>query len=152
MLSVYKILILFLFSINVSLAAENIEIRNGHINEGPPTVEVFAGYLDIINNRDKDIELVAANSPVFEKIEFHVTRIEQGVSSMHRQEKIAIPAKSRFSFSPGQYHLMLIHNNKPVLQGAIIPLNLVFADGETVRTDLQVIHISPGGHNHHQDR
>lgn len=151
MVYIFEILILYLVSIDVSPAAENIIIRNGRINEGPPTVEVFAGYLDIINDRDREIELVAASSPVFEKTEFHVTRTEQGISSMHRLEKIVIPARSVFSFSPGQYHLMLIHQNQPVSEGKIIPLNLVFSDGETVRADMRVIHIT-GEHNHHQDR
>lgn len=149
---VINTLILFLFSINASLASETVKIMNGRINEAPPAVKVHAGYLDIINDNEKEVELVSASSPAFEKIEFHVTRIEQGVSSMHRQSKILIPAKSTFSFSPGEYHLMLFNNNRPVLEGDIIPLVLVFSDGENIRTGMHVIHIDPGEHNHHKDR
>lgn len=149
---VFNTLVLFLLSINISLAAENIEVRNARINEGPPTVKVHAGYLDIINNTGKSIELVDANSPVFEKIEFHSTRIDQGISSMHRQEKVHIPARTVFSFSPGQYHLMLFNNNQPVRQGDIIPLELIFSDGEIIQADMQVIHVDPVESIHHHDR
>ena len=124
--SLLNSLILLLSSINISLAAENIEISNARINEAPPNARVHAGYLDIINDTEKAIELVGANSPVFEKIEFHITRIDQGITSMHRQEKILIPSGTTFSFSPGQYHLMLFNNKQPVRQGDIIPLELVF--------------------------
>lgn len=149
---VFNTLMLFLLSINISLAAENIKVRNARINEGPPTVKVHAGYLDIINDTEKAIELLAANSPAFEKIEFHITRIHQGITSMQRQEKILIPARTIFSFSPGQYHLMLLNNKQPVRQGDIIPLELVFSNGKSIRTGMQVIHIIPGENNHHHDR
>lgn len=142
-------LLLVLLSINFSLAAENIKIRNACINEAPPNVKVHAGYLDIINENDKPIVLVGASSPVFEKVEFHVTRIDQGITSMQQQANILIPAKSTFSFSPGQYHLMLFNNKQPVRQGDAIPLELVFADGESIHTSMQVKHVVPGEQNHH---
>ena len=142
-------LLLVLLGINISLAAENIKIVNACINEAPPNVKVYAGYLDIINDSEKPIELVGASSPVFEKVEFHLTRINQGITSMQQQANILIPAKSIFSFSPGQYHLMLFNNKQPVQQGDIIPLKLVFSDGESVQADMHVKHVVPGEHNHH---
>ena len=142
-------LLLVLLGINISLAAENIKIVNACINEAPPNVKVYAGYLDIINDNEKAIELVGASSPVFEKVEFHLTRINQGITSMQQQANILIPAKSIFSFSPGQYHLMLFNNKQPVQQGDIIPLKLVFSDGESVQADMHVKHVVPGEHNHH---
>ena len=142
-------LLLVLLGINISLAAENIKIVNACINEAPPNVKVFAGYLDIINDSEKPVELVGASSPVFEKVEFHVTRINDDITSMQQQANIPVPAKSTFSFSPGQYHLMLFNNKQPVRQGDTIPLELVFADGESIHTGMLVKHVVPGEHHHH---
>lgn len=145
----FNSLVLLLLTFNISLAAGNIKISNARINEAPPNIKVHAGYLDIINDNEKAIELVGASSPVFEKVEFHLTRINQGITSMQQQANILIPAKSIFSFSPGQYHLMLFNNKQPVQQGDIIPLKLVFSDGESVQADMHVKHVVPGEHNHH---
>ncbi|TDJ20738.1 MAG: copper chaperone PCu(A)C [Gammaproteobacteria bacterium] len=120
---------------NSVLSAENIHVQNAWIREAPPAIKVMAGYLDIENSSDRALTLVSAESPEFERIEFHISQTKNGVASMQQQEHIIIAPDSTLSFEPGAYHLMLFNPSVPMREGKRISIKLTFEDGKTLSFD-----------------
>ncbi len=120
---------------NSAFAGESVHIQNAWIREAPPTIKVMAGYLDIENSSDHALTLVSAESPEFERIEFHISQVKNGVTSMQQQEHIIIAPDSTLSFEPGAYHLMLFNPSVPMREGKRISIKLTFEDGKTLSFD-----------------
>jgi len=120
---------------NSVLSAENIHVQNAWIREAPPAIKVMAGYLDIENSSGRALTLVSAESPEFERIEFHISQTKNGVASMQQQEHIIIAPDSTLSFEPGAYHLMLFNPSVPMREGKRISIKLTFEDGKTLSFD-----------------
>ena len=143
--------LLVLFSLNHASADENIIVHNAWLREAPPTIKIMAGYLEIENSSDKTLTLISAESTEFERIEFHLSQVEDGVARMQQQKNIVIPASTTFSFEPGGYHLMLINNIAPMREGKLASIKLTFADHETLIFDAMVKRSdSTEMHNHEQ--
>lgn len=146
----FFLIILFTNSV---LSAENVHIQNAWIREAPPTIKMMAGYLDIENSSDRALTLVSAESPEFERIEFHISQMENGVASMQQQEHIIIAPDSTLSFEPGAYHLMLFNHSVPMREGKRISIKLTFEDGKTLSFDAIVrrsnLTATPHQHDHH---
>ncbi len=136
---------------NDASASEHITVQNAWLREAPPSVKVMAAYLDIENSSAKDFILVFAESAEFERIEFHQSKIENGVAKMQRQERIVIPAKSTFNFKPGNYHLMLFNNATPMREGRMSSITFTFENGETHTFDAAVKKKSASSEIHHHD-
>ena len=131
------------------LAINDIRVSNAWINEAPPGVSIMGGYLSITNNTSHALVLTGVTSPCFEKIEFHVTEIKDGVSAMRRLESIPIPAGSDFSFTPGHYHLMLMNQTRLLAAGDSVPLTLHFAEGGPLQVMAEVRRGTTPSHQHH---
>ncbi len=117
---------------NSAFAGENVHIQNAWIREAPPAIKVMAGYLDIENSSDSTLTLVSAESPEFERIEFHISQRENGVARMQQLERIVIDPDTTFSFEPGEYHLMFFNNSVPMREGKNVSIKLTFKDGKTL--------------------
>jgi len=117
---------------NSAFAGENVHVQNAWVREAPPAIKAIAGYLDIENSSDRALTLVSAESPEFERIEFHISQMENGVASMQQQEHIIIAPDSTLSFEPGAYHLMLFNHSVPMREGKRISIKLTFEDGKTL--------------------
>lgn len=139
---------IILIAIQPAFAQDQIEITNAWINEAPPTVKVLAGYLTVNNNSGEILKLTEARSPAFERIEFHLTRIQDGLASMHRQDTITIPAQSEFSFTPGNYHLMLFNPARAIKNGDKISLTLIFSNGKFFHVEAEVRRGNTDTHHH----
>jgi len=119
----------------------------------------MAGYLNIYNSSDKALTLISAESTEFERIEFHLSQIENGVARMQQQDKIMIVSNTTFSFEPGGYHLMLFNNTAPMREGEFASIKLTFENQETLMFDAIVKrpnstesqnHNHNHNHEHHQ--
>ena len=123
----YKIVVIITVTafIQLSQAAE-IKITEAWVNAFSPTNKIVAGYLTITNTREHSIQLSAAESPVFEKIEFHKTSIKNDIVSMQRKTFIEIPARTSLELKPGNYHLMMFNPTIPLEPDIIVNLILKF--------------------------
>jgi len=142
--------ILALFFLNRASAGENITVQNAWIREAPPTIKIMAAYLQIENSSDKALTLISAESTEFERIEFHLSQIEDGVARMRQQNQIIITPNTIFSFEPGGYHMMLINNSSPMREGKITSVKLTFEDGETYNFDTVVKRADSSEMHHHE--
>lgn len=136
--------------ISTASAANSIKIENAWSPEAPPVAKVMAGYMKINNPSQKDIKLTSAKSPLFKRVEIHLTEMDKGMMRMIKQDNLNIKAKSFIELTPGSLHMMLIGKLKPVKAGSTIPVTLKFDNGEQLRINLNVkINKEPQQMNHH---
>ena len=135
---------------NSVFPAENIHVQNAWIREAPPTIKVMAGYLEIENSSDRALTLISAKSPEFERIEFHISQVENGVAKMQQHKNIIIAPNSTFTFKPESYHLMLFNNSVPMREGKSTSIKLTFKNGETHIFDTVVKRTDSGTTHHHE--
>ena len=119
-------------------AASKLKIENTWSPEAPPVVKVMAGYMRINNLSDKDIKIKSAQSPLFNKVEIHLTETKNGMMRMIKQQNLNIKAKSFVELKPGGLHMMLMGKQKPITKGSIIPVTLSFDNGEVIDISLKV--------------
>jgi hypothetical protein len=102
-----------------------------------PGVGVGVGYMVIVNAGKADA-LVAASTPVAERVELHQTRMDGGMMKMRRVEKVEVPAGATVRLEPGGLHMMLIGLKQPLAEGAKLPVVLRFETAGEVKVELKV--------------
>ena len=94
-----------------------LDIIGATIPLAPASASVNVGYVKFTNSSDKDIEFHKFTSPVFDKIEMHITTTEYGTTKMKQVKSITVPAKSSIELKPGSTHLMLIGPRRALKAG-----------------------------------
>ena len=113
---------------------------------------VSAAYLTICNGDDTDDALVAvANGPddTAETIEVHLSAMTDGVMSMKKVERIALPAGERTVFEPGGAHIMLLGVTRDVASGGEPTLRLEFENAEDIDRAFEVREEQGNAHEGH---
>jgi len=144
----------FLFSLFVlqTAIAGNIEVTGAWVREAPPTSRVLAGYMNIKNNTNNAIKLIAVSSDISKRTEMHNTVIENNMARMVELKQLSIASQKQTAFKPGGQHLMLMGISKPVRAGDVVTLQLKFENGveKTVKADVRkVTGADPHAHHHH---
>ena len=88
-------------------AAHALDVRHARTPEPPPSAPVLAGYMQVENDREQDVEITGARSPVFAYVELHDTEVEDGSARMFELESLTVPAGGDVRFEPRGKHLML---------------------------------------------
>ena len=102
-------------------------IRNGWVQEGPPSQTITAAFMVIENHASTDISLKSASTEVADVVELHKMELIDGMMKMHRVEKIDIPAGGSVELKPGSYHLMVIGLKKALKEGDKVTFSLRFS-------------------------
>lgn len=108
-------------------------------------------HADISNRTDKDLRLIAADSPSFSRIEMHTHEtMPDGMMRMTQVEHFTLDAKATLKLNPGGDHLMLFGFNGEI--GDAVSIDLRFNDGSThsvtVRATARKKHGGGGHHGH----
>jgi periplasmic copper chaperone A len=119
-------------------ANENINISELWISEAPPTASVLAAYARIQNTSEKEQTLILITSPIFSKIELHLSKIANGMATMKKHNSLIIPAKSFIELSPGSYHLMLFNPDTSLKAGDSATITFTFASGMSTSIEAKV--------------
>ena len=106
---------------------DEVVIRDGWIQEGPPSQKITAGYMVIENHTDTDLSLQSASTEVAQVVELHKMEFVEGIMKMHRVETINIPAGGQTELKPGGYHLMVIGLRKELKDGDKVDIRLQFS-------------------------
>ncbi len=105
----------------------------------PPRAPTAAGYLVIRNAGPREDKLIGAQSPMANTAEFHEMSVIDNVMRMRPIEGgIAIPPGGEIRLAPNGRHLMLIGPKEGFVQGARVPLTLVFERAGRVDVELAV--------------
>ncbi|MEH6564275.1 MAG: copper chaperone PCu(A)C [Halopseudomonas sp.] len=159
-MSFQKILASLILSCLIPLAnAHEFDVGALHIDHPwaralPPVAETGAAYLTIINRGEQADTLLAATTPVADKVEIHEHLHEQGLMKMQQVEEVSIAPGARLAFQPGEYHLMLFNLKQPLNAGSEFPLTLRFAEAGAVEVMVKVQAEEPADatddpHSHH---
>jgi hypothetical protein len=108
-----------------------------------------------MNTGDSDDRLVAASSPVAERVELHTMTMDGDVMRMRELEDgIALPAGEMVELAPGGLHVMFIGLSGPFVAGEEVQVTLTFEGGLSQDLTLPVIERAMemqghGGHGAH---
>lgn len=110
----------------------DVHVTGAWVRGVPPVMKMTAGYMTVMNHGRKTRALVGVSSPEYDKVEMHISRITDGVATMHEAKQIDLPAGGELSFAPGGMHLMLIGPKADTAGKREISLTLEFADGARI--------------------
>jgi copper(I)-binding protein len=97
-----------------------------------------AGYMQVHNGTGNADAIIAASSPLAERVELHRVTMQNNVMKMRPVAKVPVPAGAKVEFKQGGYHLMIFglkHKPKP---GDKLPLTLVFEKAGKLKMELIV--------------
>lgn len=135
-----------LFIPHVGAAANGavaLSVEAAWIREGPPVMTSLAGYMVLGNQGERPEVIRSACSPDFERIEFHLATIVDGVARMRPQEDIEVPASGQTVLEPGGLHLMLIGPGRSFRAGDDIELVLSLEGGREISVRVPVRREAP---------
>ena len=99
------------------------------IRPAPPDASMRVGYVVLNNAARAPVTIEAIDSPDFGAVEIHETRVEDGMSHMHRIASLAVPPDGHLALQPGGRHLMLMRPARALKPGDTAELTLHCADG-----------------------
>ncbi len=121
------------------------EIRIENVRSRPPrAIEDELGgmgavYLTIFNDGGKPDRLLGVRTDVAEKVEIHTGSMENGKMTMKPGEGgIEIPAKGKFAFETGRYHIMLIRLKCHLTEGDKFKVVLEFEKSGLLEVEAEV--------------
>ena len=141
--------LVLMMSLAVAHAADHahgmhaVKVDSPFVRLMPPTQPNTGAFMVLENTGKKDLNLVSAESDVSKVVELHDHVMVDGMMRMREVEKIAIPAGKRAELKPGSLHVMLIGLHKPLQDGQMVDITLIFDDGS--RQDIQAPVRHPGG-------
>lgn len=118
----------------------------------PPAATTGGVFMNIVNDGGEADALIGASSPeLAAKVELHTHIEESGVMRMRPVVEINIPAHGKAELKPGSFHVMLIGLKKPLVKGALLPLNLQFRKSGSIKVEVKVEDIGamPGNMHAH---
>jgi periplasmic copper chaperone A len=118
-------------------AAQDIRIVDAWSRPTPPGIEVGVAYFTILNAGKGD-RLLRASSPVSKRAELHVSSTKDGIMRMQPLGDVAVGGKTTLSFEPNGRHVMLTGLRRPLKEGDVFPLILIFANAGRVETSVRV--------------
>jgi periplasmic copper chaperone A len=105
-----------------------------------PLPNDFAGaFLSIANNGADDDRLVAASSPLAERIEMHGIKVVGADIDMRPLVNgVPVPAGHTITLKPRGYHLLLLGVKTPLAKGTTLPVTLIFEKAGAVAVEFAV--------------
>lgn len=117
-------------------AADTLKIEQPWARATPGGAKNGAAYMTL-ESADADA-LVAASSPVADKVEIHTHAQEGGVMKMMRVEEVPLDPGKKVELKPGGEHVMLIGLKRPLKEGERFPLTLTFRNAGKRQVEVRV--------------
>ena len=115
-----------------------LDFKDPWIKAVPKGQKISAGYVEIVNNTQKDISLIKVESDIAEYSELHTHFKKEGMMRMRQVKNIVIKSLQSQTLKPLSYHIMLIQLKRPLIKGESIPITLIFADQSKYKVDFVV--------------
>ena len=115
-----------------------LHINAPYVRLAPPGAVATGAFMRIVNDSDKDRQLLQAESPVARRVELHSHVNDNGLMKMREVASIKIKAKGETELKPGSYHVMLIDMTQSLSEGEFVPITLRFDDGSSQRIEAPV--------------
>lgn len=106
---------------------------------------VTAGYFTLQNTGGADT-LLSVSTPAATSVEMHESAMENGMMSMKRLDKVAVPAGGIVAFEPGGKHLMMFGVKSDIPVGSQAKFTLTFAKAGQKEYDFTVTPLGEMAH------
>ena len=117
----------------------SIEISHPWARASSSKAREAGGFLTIANRGAAPDRLIAAASPVAEKIEVHAIRVVGSDITMRRLDNgLALPVATTLTLKPRGYHLLLQGLKAPLAKGTRLPVRLTFENAGSIEIELTV--------------
>lgn len=115
-----------------------LEISTPWARASVGTERPSAAYMTVRNTGDQPDRLLRVETPVAARAEVHAMVEEDDVMKMRPAGDLEIPPGGEVRLEPGGLHLMLMQLERPLEEGATVPLTLVFERAGEVTVDAPV--------------
>jgi hypothetical protein len=122
-------------------SSSSIVVERPWARATPGGAKTGATYLTLINNGASAEQLLMATTPVADKVQFHSTTEENGMSRMREMQVVDVAPHARATFDPGGMHIMLVGLKQPLKEGQTFPLTLNFAKAGKIEVTVPVAKI-----------
>lgn len=122
---------------------ESVWVEEPWILEPPGGTTSMAGYGVLHNPTDQAVVVAGVDSPAFERIQLHETRVENGQARMSAVDSLTLPAGGRAVMHPGGLHLMLMAPETALRAGDQAEIRFRLADGGALKVTFPVRKGSP---------
>ena len=124
-------------------ASAGIEIGQPWARSAVRTPSQAGGFFVVTNKGALPDRLVAASSPIAEKVEIHAIKVVGAAIRMGpRPDGLAVEAGGTLTLKPRGYHLLLSGVGAPPAVGARLPVSLTFE--KAGRIDIELAVAAPG--------
>lgn len=138
-----------------AFAQDTITIEDAYARSSGKTAKAGAAFMMIQNSGDADDRLISVESDAAARVELHTHVIDaNGVAKMMEvEEGFVIPAGDMHMLKRGGDHVMFMGLTGPFVQGATVPVTLVFENaGEVVvEVPVDLERKDTGGHGSHSN-
>ena len=104
----------------------------------PGTAPNGAAYMTLTASGQETDSLMAASSPVAQKVELHTHMMKDGVMMMRPVDAIEVVPGSPTVLQPGGLHVMLMGLRAPLKEGGRFPLVLTFEKAGSLEVEVTV--------------
>ncbi|MFN4099819.1 MAG: copper chaperone PCu(A)C [Pararhodobacter sp.] len=138
-----------------AFACEGFEVHDAYVRTSTPSSQSGAAFMIIHNHGTEDCHVTGARSEVAARTELHTHVFDaQGVARMTEIEGgFPLPADGERVLERGGDHVMLMGLAEPLVQGQVVAITFVFADGSEevieVPVDSERMPEQSGGHSGH---
>ncbi len=126
----WLVIIASLFLLSTPVIAELPQISNARIIQPPPGAKVAAAYFDLTNPGSSELLVSGINSSIASKTELHLSKVENDIAKMIKQDQIAVPAGQTLQFKHGSYHVMFMGLHDALETGDTVDIVLQTNAGE----------------------
>jgi copper(I)-binding protein len=116
--------------------APSVKVMNAWARATVAGQNTAAAYVDLTS--DRSAALVAAGSPLAQRVELHSMTHEGGVMRMRQLPKVELPAGQTVRLAPNGVHLMLVDLKQPLKAGDKLPLVLSVQSSGMSLTTLKI--------------
>lgn len=109
---------------------DGLEILDLRVRPPLPGANAAVAYMRIVNHSAVDTEISAISSSRFGAAEIHLSSIDNGIASMRKLERLAVPAGGSIEFRPGSYHVMLFRPDPDLVPGQEVSIRLEYDDNK----------------------
>lgn len=104
-----------------------------------PGAVVGGGYLQITNTGNTEDTLLGGTSDRAASVEVHRMTMDNGVMVMREmKDGLTLPPGQTVRLTPGNYHLMFMHVDKPFKKGEKIETTLQFKNAGPIKVEFSV--------------
>jgi periplasmic copper chaperone A len=118
--------------------AGSLEIEAPWARASVGTMRPSAAYMVIRNGGERPDRLLRVETPAAGHAEIHATVMERDMMRMRPAEGLEIPPGGELRLEPGGLHVMLMHLQRPLEEGASLPMTLVFERAGEVTIEMPI--------------